>query len=238
MVNRPTATVLIPGLLCSPRLFAQQIPALWRHGPVHVADHTRADSMQAIAASVLAHAPLQFNLVGLSMGGYVAFEILRQAPERVLKLALLDTSARPDTPEQTERRQALLEVAREANLTEVNDRLWPVLVHSSRQSNKALRVVVDAMATETGTEAFIRQQTAVMNRPDSRPTLPGISGSTLVVVGDEDQIAPHTVAQEMADEIPGARLEVLASCGHLSALERPEAVTRLLLEFFSGDDGR
>ena len=234
MVNRPTPTVLVPGLLCSPRLFAQQIPALWRQGPVQVADHTRAESIQAIAASILANAPLQFNLVGLSMGGYVAFEILRQAPERVLKLALLDTSARPDTPEQSERRNALIEVAREGNLVEINDRLWPILVHSSRQMNKALRIVIDAMATETGAEAFIRQQTAIIGRPDSRPDLPGIKSSTLVVVGDEDQLTPHPLSQEIADEIPGARLEVLANCGHISTLERPEAVTRLLVEFFAG----
>jgi pimeloyl-ACP methyl ester carboxylesterase len=231
MVNRPTPTVLIPGLLCSPRLFVQQMPALWRQGPVQVADHTRADSMQAIAASILANAPLQFNLVGLSMGGYIALELLRQAPERVLKLVLLDTSARADTPEQTERRNALIEVAREGNLVEINDRLWPVLVHSSRQMNKALRIVVDAMANETGAEAFIRQQTAIMGRPDLRPELPGIKCSTLVVVGDEDQITPLPLAQEMTNEITGARLEVLANCGHLSTLERPEAVTRLLVEF-------
>jgi pimeloyl-ACP methyl ester carboxylesterase len=233
MVNRPTPTVLIPGLLCSPRLFAQQIPALWRQGPVQVADHTRADSMHAIAASILANAPLQFNLVGLSMGGYIAFEILRQAPERVLKLALLDTSARPDTPEQTERRNALIEVAREGNLVEINDRLWPLLVHSSRQMNKALRIVLDAMAAETGAEVFMRQQAAIMSRPDSRPLLPNIACSTLVVVGDEDQITPHPLAQEIADEIPAGRLEVLKNCGHLSALERPEIVTRLLVEFFA-----
>jgi pimeloyl-ACP methyl ester carboxylesterase len=190
--------------------------------------------MQAIAASILANAPLQFNLAGLSMGGYIAFEILRQAPERVLKLALLDTSARPDTPEQTERRDALIEVAREGNLIEINDRLWPLLVHSSRQMNKALRIVVDAMAAETGAETFVRQQTAIKSRPDSRPTLPTISCPTVVVVGDEDQITPHPLAEELAAEIPNARLEVLANCGHLSTLERPELVTRVLVEFFSG----
>jgi pimeloyl-ACP methyl ester carboxylesterase len=234
MVNRPTPTVLAPGLLCSARLYAPQIPALWRLGPVQVADHTRADSMQAIAASILANAPLQFNLVGLSMGGYIAFEILRQAPERVLKLALLDTSARPDVPEQTERRHDLIALAREGNLAEVNDRLWPMLVHSSRQGNKALRIVVDTMAKETGPEAFIRQQTAIMGRPDSRPDLPGIKSPTLILVGDEDQLTPHTLAQEMADAIPGARLEVLVNCGHVSTLEQPDPVTRALVEFLRG----
>ena len=98
--------MLIPGLTCSARLYAEQIPALWRFGPVMVADHTRDDSMAAIARRILAAAPPRFALAGLSMGGYIAFEILRQAPERVAKLALLDTGARAETPEQTERRKA------------------------------------------------------------------------------------------------------------------------------------
>ena len=91
-------TVLIPGLLCTPRLYAHQIPALWRFGPVTIADHTRDDSMTDIARRILSQAPPRFALVGLSMGGYVSFELLRQANERVAKLALLDTTARPDVP--------------------------------------------------------------------------------------------------------------------------------------------
>src|SRR5213596_3768314 len=100
----PLSVVLIPGLNCSARLYAEQIPALWRFGPVQVADHTRADSMDAIAADILAHAPPRFALAGLSMGGYVALRMQRQAPSRVSKLALLDTSARPETAEQSARR--------------------------------------------------------------------------------------------------------------------------------------
>ena len=226
-----TPIVLLPGLNCSPRLYGPQLPALWRIGPVQVADHTRADTMKGIAASVLAAAPLQFHLVGLSMGGYIAFEILRQAPERVLKLALLDTSARADLPEQTERRRGFIKLAEDGRFDEINDILWPLLVHPSRQSNKALRVAVDAMAAETGPEAFIRQQTAIAGRPDSRPDLPSIKSDTLVVVGEADQITPPQLAHEIANGIPGARLEVVAECGHLSTLERPDVMTRLLVEF-------
>jgi pimeloyl-ACP methyl ester carboxylesterase len=223
--------VLLPGLNCSPRLYGPQLPALWRTGPVQVADHTRADTMESIAASVLAAAPLQFHLVGLSMGGYIAFEILRQAPERVLKLALLDTSARADLPEQSERRRGLIQIAEDEHFKEINDILWPLLVHPSRQSNKALRVIVDAMATETGPEAFIRQQTAIAGRPDSRTDLPSIKSETLVVVGESDQITPPPLAHEIANGIPGARLEVVAECGHMSTLERPDVMTRLLVDF-------
>lgn len=227
-----TPIVLLPGLNCSPRLYGPQLPALWRLGPVQVADHTRADTMEGVAGSVLAAAPLQFHLVGMSMGGYIAFEILRQTPERVLKLALLDTSARADLPEQSERRQGFIQLAEDGRFNEINDILWPLLVHPSRQSYKALRVVVDAMAAETGPEAFVRQQTAITGRPDSRADLPSIKNDTLVVVGEADQITPPQLAHEIANGIPGARLEVVAECGHMSTIERPEVMTRLLVEFF------
>jgi pimeloyl-ACP methyl ester carboxylesterase len=227
-----TPIVLLPGLNCSPRLYGPQLPALWRFGPLQVADHTRADTMVEIAASVLAAAPPQFHLVGLSMGGYIAFEILRLAPERVLKLVLLDTSARADLPEQAERRRGMIQIAEDGRFNEINDILWPILVHPSRQNYKALRTVVDAMAAETGPEAFVRQQTAIMGRPDSRPNLPSIKSPTLVVVGEADQITPPQLAHEIANGIPGARLEVVAECGHLSTLERPDVMTRLLVEFF------
>ena len=224
--------VLLPGLNCSARLYGPQLPALWRIGPVQVADHTRADTMAGIARSVLAAAPLQFHLVGLSMGGYIAFEILRQAPERVLKLALLDTSARADLPEQAERRQGFIQLAEDGRFSEINDILWPLLVHPLRQSDKALRAVLDAMAAETGTEAFVRQQTAIAGRPDSRADLPSIKNEALVVVGEADQITPPQLAHEIANGIPGARLEVVAECGHMSTLERPDVMTRLLVKFF------
>ena len=225
--------VLLPGLNCSPRLYGPQLPALWRIGPVQVADHTRADTMQGIAASILAAAPPQFHLVGLSMGGYIAFEILRQAPERVLKLALLDTSARADLPEQAERRRGFIQLAMDGRFHEINDILWPLLVHPARQSHKALRVVVDAMAAETGADAFVRQQSAIAGRPDSRRDLHSIKSETLVVVGEADQITPPQLAHEIADGIRGARLEVVAECGHLSTLERPEVMTRLLMDFLA-----
>ena len=116
-------TLLVPGLLATARLYAAQIPALWQFAPVIVADHRRDDSIAAIARRILEHAPRRFALLGLSMGGYIAFELLRQAPERIERLALLDTTARPDTAEQTARRQALIELARGGRFGEVADLL-------------------------------------------------------------------------------------------------------------------
>jgi len=131
--------VLIPGLTCSARLYAEQIPALWRFGPVTVADHTRDNSMAGIARHILAAAPQRFALAGLSMGGYIAFEIMRQAPERVVKLALLDTGARGDTPEQTERRKVVIGLANSGRYAEVPDIAFPVYVHRRRHNDEALK---------------------------------------------------------------------------------------------------
>ena len=232
-MNDPIPVLFVPGLLCSPRLYSDQIPALWHFGPITVADHTRDDSTGAIARRILSIAPPSFILVGLSMGGYIALELLRQAPNRVLKLALLDTSARPDMPEQSERRRALIDMAERGRYPEIPDLLFPRLVHPSRQDDEALRQIHRRMSAETGPEAFVRQERAIMTRPDSRPSLGAISCPTLVLVGDGDQLTPPDCAEEMVAGIPGAQLAVVRNCGHLSTLERPDEVTRVLVEFLA-----
>lgn len=222
-------TVLVPGLTNSPRLYAEQLPALWQFGPVMVADHTRHDSVAAIAGSILAAAPPRFALAGLSMGGYVSFEIIRQAPQRVAKLALLDTSARAGTPEQAERRRQLMTMAATGRYAEAVDALFPTFVHRDRRNDEALRQLVRAMAEETGPQAFIRQQQAIMDRPDSRPGLSAIACPSVVVVGDGDELTPPELSREIAGGIATARLVVISDCGHLSTLERPQAVTAALV---------
>lgn len=225
--------LLIPGLACTSRLYEAQLPALWQIGPVTVTNHTGAGSMAAVAQSILAHARPRFHMVGLSMGGYVAFEILRQAPARVARLALLDTGSRADAPEQTERRKKLIAIAEKDRLTLVNELLWPLLFHESRMPDAELRAIADAMLLETGAENFVLQQQALMSRPDSRSGLGSISSKTLVVVGDGDRLTPPELSHEIAAGIPGAKLETVAACGHLSTLERPEAVTKLLAGWLS-----
>ena len=232
-MHDPLPAVLIPGLLCTPRLFAEQIPALWRFGPVTVAKHTDDDSMAGIARRILSLAPPRFALIGLSMGGYVAFEILRQAPDRVAKLALLDTTARPDAPEQTEARKRTIEMAQDGRFDGIAQLLFPRFVAASRHDDRALQGIVRAMAEDTGSAAFVRQQTAIMNRADSRPGLRAIGCPALVVVGADDTLTPPDRAAEMAAAIPGARQVVVPDCGHLSTLEQPQAVARALIEFFS-----
>ena len=232
-MNSPLPVLFIPGLLCSPRLYGDQIPALWNFGPITVADHTRDNSMDAIARRILSMAPPSFVVVGLSMGGYIALELLRQAPDRAVKLALLNTAACPDTPEQSERRRALIDLAQRGCYSEIPDLLFPRLVHPSRQEDERLRQIVRLLAAETGCDVFVHQEWAIMTRPDSRPGLGSISCPTLVLVVDGDQVTPPNCAAEIAAAIPGAQLIVLRECGHLSTLEQPERVTQLLAEFLA-----
>jgi pimeloyl-ACP methyl ester carboxylesterase len=225
--------VLIPGLTCSARLYAEQIPALWRFGPVMVADHTRDDRMAAIARRILAAAPPRFALAGLSMGGYICFEILRQAPERVAKLALLDTGARADTPEQTERRRTVMALTKEGRYAEIPDLAFPVYVHRDRRHDEALKRLVRMMAEETGPKAYLRQQQAILSRADSRPSLAAIVCQTLVLVGDGDEATPPELAREIAAGIAGSHLVTIADSGHLSTLERPQQVTEAMVAWLS-----
>lgn len=226
--------VLIPGLLASARLYAAQLPELWRRGPVTVADHTRDDSMGAIARRILASAAPRFALAGLSMGGYVCLEILRQAPARVAKLALLDTSARADTPEATAQRHAQMALASSGRLGEVVEQQLERTVHPLHRKDPQLRELNRLMAEDVGPEAFLRQQTAIMGRADSRPRLAAIGCPTLVVVGEQDELTPPDRAVELAHGIRGARLVTVPECGHLSTIERPREVTRALLEWLTG----
>jgi len=221
-------TVLVPGLTCTARLYAPQIEALWPFGPVMVADHRRDADITAVAARILSNAPPRFALAGLSFGGYIAFEIMRQAPERIAKLALLDTSARPDTPEQTATRKTWIAMAQSGRYGEIPDLSIPRYLHRDRQNDVSMTTVVRQMIEVTGAPAFVRQLQAIMSRPDSRPLLPSIRCPTLVLVGDGDIATPPDLHREIAAGIPGARLVIVPNCGHLSTIERPEAVNAAL----------
>lgn len=223
-----TNLVLLPGLLCDARLFGHQVEALADHAHCTVADLTGADSMAALASGVLAQAPARFALAGLSMGGYVALEIMRQAPERVRGLALMDTSARPDTPEATANRHRLMKLA-ETHFQGVLDELLPKLVHPAHLSYNSIVDVVYSMGHRVGRGAFVRQQRAILGRIDSRPYLHQIVDCpTLVLCGREDALTPPALHEEMAAEIPNATLTLISGCGHLSSLEQPKAVAEAL----------
>ena len=226
--------LLVPGLACSSRIFAPVMPALWRFGPVTVANHIRDDNMGAIARRILAEAPPRFALAGHSMGGYIAFEIMRQASDRVAKLALINTQARADTPETSERRRGQMARARAGEFRAVLDELFPGFVHPSRQGDAVLRQLVHDMGEDVGAEAFVRQQTAVIGRVDSRPSLAWIKCPTLVLTGDTDNTVPNALSKEMADGIHGAKLVILENCGHMPQPEQPQATAAALVEWLRG----
>ncbi len=220
--------VLLPGLLCDHALWEEQIPHLADTALINVMDLTGHDSVTALARSVLSAAPPRFALAGLSMGGYVAMEIMRQAPERVIKLALIGASARPDAPEQSAQRRGFIKTTHLGKFRGVTSRLLPQLIHPDRVSDAALAATIMAMARRVGREAFIRQQTAIIGRPDSRPSLSSIACPTLVLGGREDLLTPPPVLAELAAAIPGARHVIIEKCGHLPPLERPHALSELL----------
>jgi pimeloyl-ACP methyl ester carboxylesterase len=219
---------LLPGLLNDVRLWQYQISGLANVARATVANLTGTDSISALASTALSQAPAErFALAGLSMGGYVALEIMRQAPDRILALALLDTSARPDTPQATENRRNLMQLA-ETNFPAVVDTLLPKLVHPSHLKDTSIVTTIRAMAESVGKDAFLRQQRAIMARIDSRPFLSKIKCPILVLCGREDAITPVEVHQELVDAIPGSRLTIIEECGHLATLGQPQQVTEAL----------
>lgn len=225
--------LLLPGLLTDARLFAAQVTDLSDIAQSSVADLTVADTIVELAADVLRLAPQQFALAGLSMGGYVALEIMRMAPERVLGLALLDTSARPDTAEAIANRHKLMEQA-ETNFQVVLDTLMPKLVHPSRMKYNSIVDTVYSMGHRVGKDAFLRQQRAIIGRIDSRPFLGNIAGCpTLILCGRDDVMTPLALHEEMAAAIPGAHLEVIDECAHLSTMGQPELVSAAMRQWLN-----
>jgi pimeloyl-ACP methyl ester carboxylesterase len=165
------------------------------------------------------------------MGGYVAQEIMRVAPYRVSRLALLDTSARADTEEQHGRRRGLIELVGKGHFKGVTPQLMPQLIGRDRLGDQALVDTVTGMAERVGRDAFLRQQTAIMGRPDSRADLRRIACPTLVLCGRDDALTPPALHEEMAAAIPGAELVVAEDCGHLSTIERPDSVNAALRDW-------
>ncbi|MDD1531782.1 alpha/beta hydrolase [Bradyrhizobium sp. WBOS7] len=230
-MDQTTPILLVPGLASSARIYAPVIPALWRLGPVMIANHIRDDNMSDIAARVLSEAPPRFALAGHSMGGYIALEIMRQAPERVAKLALINTQARPDTPEATARRRGLMARARRGELRAIREESFPELVHPSRRDDAEILELVHAQDEDVGVDGYLRQQAAIIARVDSRPSLSAITCPTLVLTGDADNTIPNAFSKEMAEAIAGARLVILDRCGHLPQAEQPDATVRALTEW-------
>lgn len=222
--------LLLPGLLCDARLWRDQLAGLADVADPVVADLTLDSDVAAMAARAIASVEGPFALAGLSMGGYVALEVMRRAPGRVERLALFDTSARQDTPEGSRQRRGLISLTRSGQFRGVTPRLLPRLLHE-RNLGGPLAGEVMEMAERVGREAFLRQQAAILGRPDSRGDLPGIAVPTMVVCGEADILTPPDLAREIAEGIPGAALHILPGCAHLPSMEEPERVTALMRDW-------
>lgn len=215
--------VFLPGLICDHRLWRDVIDGLSDKIAPMVADLRLDESIADMAARTLAAAPQRFALAGLSMGGYVAFEIMRQAPERVTHLALLDTSARADTPERSETRRKGIEMVNQGKFIGVSKGLLSNLI-APHHLGTPLAKEVQAMSERVGQDAYIRQQKAILGRIDSLPSLKDIAVPTLVGVGALDKMTPPDLAAEMADAIPGAELVEFPDAAHLPTMENPAPV--------------
>jgi pimeloyl-ACP methyl ester carboxylesterase len=228
-----TTLVLLPGLLNTRRVFEQQIEGLSDLADCVVPELWHHDTIGAMADATLAMAPRTFALVGFSMGGYVAFQVMRRAAERVERLALMDTQATPDSAESTKRRRALLEQTKIGRFHGVQRTLLPQLVHSRHINDDAITQPIFDMAQEIGADGFVREQRAIIDRADSRRMLVDIDIPTVVIVGRQDQVTPLPRSEEMAADIANSRLIVLEECGHMSPLEKPAEVTAALRRWLS-----
>ena len=222
---------ILPGLLEDADAFEAVIEGLRDVATCVVADLTRANTMAGLAKEALKQAPWEkFLLAGHSMGGYVALEVMRQAPQRVTALALLNTNARPDTPESTENRRRLMALA-DRDFEAVSTTLLPRLMNKEHLEDPLLTGTIGQMALAVGKDSFKRQEEAIIGRIDSRPHLKDIGYPTLVIAAAEDQLMPVAVLKEMADAIPGARLELVEDSGHMTTLEHPERIVELLRDW-------
>ncbi len=218
--------------MCDERLWAPQIGLLGDRSSV--ANLTRHDTVDALAADVLQHAPDRFALAGLSMGGIVAFEIWRQAPERVTHLALIDTTPHADTEEKRATRLEQVHKALLGGLREVAvETLKPVYLAEANRDDEGLLDTLLDMSLDMGSEVFERQSMALARRADSVATLATIDCPAAVICGDEDRVCPVKLHEFMAREIPRATLRIAANCGHISTLERPDVVNDELLRLLA-----
>jgi pimeloyl-ACP methyl ester carboxylesterase len=232
------AVFILPGLLEDAEAFRAVTLGLADVATCRVADMTQADTIAGLARSALAQAPDgPLCLAGHSMGGYVALEVMRQAPQRVARLALLNTHARADTPEGTENRGRLMELA-DRDFKAVIATLLPKLMTEEHVSDPALAGIISSMALAVGREAFKRQENAIIGRIDSRPHLGAIRCPTVVVAARHDQLMPVEILREMADGIPGARLAIVEDSGHMASMEQPREVIRVLRQWITGRDER
>jgi pimeloyl-ACP methyl ester carboxylesterase len=225
--------VLIPGMMCDGRLFMPQLAAFTSQRPVLVIPPIGESTMTALAQSVLDVAPARFALAGLSMGGIVAMEVIRLAPQRVTRLALLDTNPLADPPEKAPVRAEQVKKVRAGELQSVmREEMKPLYLAPGPEQSAILDLCMK-MAEALGAGAFEQQTQAIATRPDQCDTLRAVKVPALIACGAEDQLCPVERHQLMHQLVEGSRLEVIAGAGHLPTLEQPEQSNKVLSEWLS-----
>ncbi len=224
-------TILVPPLLCSPAVYASILDTVWSHGSVAVADTLHDDTIADMAARILRTGPARFALLGTSMGGYVALEVVRRAPERVAGLALVSTSARADSDDQLAARRRQSRLVEEGHFDALVDAAFPGVVAARNESDPHLLRAWRGMAASVGPRGFLRQQAATMDRTDARDLLPGITCPTFVIHGAQDRLIPPDAGREIAAAVPTSTLRIVEHAGHFLLLERPDEATALVSEF-------
>lgn len=222
---------LIPGFSCTAAVFHPAAEILWPYGPVTIANPAEGSGVAGIAAKLLEQAPPRFALCGFSMGGYIALEMIRQAPERVEKLCMLSSMARPDDARERGWRQDAIDFAKNQPFDAVLDSAFPATNPGDRGRDAEFRALHRSHAAAIGQEIYVRHFEMILDRPDSRPDLPGMTLPVAVIVGDRDRTTTPEDGREMADLFANARFHLIADAGHFALLEQPEAVGAALKDW-------
>ncbi|WP_431769287.1 alpha/beta fold hydrolase [Variovorax paradoxus] len=226
--------VLLPGLACDERLWEAQLPVLPPMFEARVSDaHMRHDTIEDMAAAVLRENPGPLVLCGASMGGMVAMEAARQAPERIAGLALLGTNARPESPEMYELRESAIELFERGELRDVIEPNAVFAFHPAQAADQELVERYVQIVLDAGTQQLISQNRAVMRRPDARTHLPSLRVPVLLVCGDTDRLTPPDCTREIAALVLHAEVVWLPQCGHMLTMEKPALVNAALLSWLA-----
>jgi len=221
--------IMIPGTLCDSTLFQYQQTALQDLADCQVADHSSADSLEEVAANILAAVQGPFSIMGLSYGGIIAFELWRQAAERIERMILLNTNHQKPSDTTRANQQRFLGMSVLGEFREITtDFLKDAMLHPAHARQSEMRSIVLDMALNTGKFAFFNQIKAQLNRPDSTKDLPRIQCPTLIMTGREDKVCTPAMHDEMAKLIPNSTLAIIEHCGHLSTLEQPEEINKII----------
>lgn len=229
-----TRLILLPGLACNAVMWQHQLDALPAHLRTAVTDaHTRAETIEDMAQTVLRDYPGDLILCGASMGGIVAMEVVRQAPDRIKGLALLGSNARPETDAVRKLRQMAIDLFEAGRAAEVLRANVPLAFHASHAKDRQLVRTYLEFVLQAGAGQLVRQNRAIMGRPDARAHLASVTCPVLVMCGDADQLTPPEYSREIAALVPGARLVTVAQCGHMLTMEQPRIVNATLLQWLA-----